>query len=147
MPYERRGALYEQHSVLSDLQTRRNMTLQKFRYLDHLLPFYVEKEQSFLFIERSQMDNSNQSKTANLASTSVETTPLSWGKSYLMCPPDYFGVFYEINPWMDRENRPDFELAIEQWHNLVANLRRAAAKVEMIEPLKDLPDMLFVPNP
>ena len=53
-----------------------------------------------------------------------------------MCPPDYFGVFYEINPWMHRENRPDFELAIEQWHNLVANLRRAGAKVEVIEPVK-----------
>src|SRR5260370_16782750 len=98
MPYERRGALYEQHSVLSDLQTRRNMTLQKFRYLDHLLPFYVEKEQSFLFIERSQMDNSNQSKTANQASTSVETTPLSWGNSSLISPPASFGLFSETHP-------------------------------------------------
>src|SRR5260370_14464299 len=134
MPYERRGALYEQHSVLSDLQTRRNMTLQKFRYLDHLLPFYVEKEQSFLFIERSQMDNSNQSKTANQASTSVETTPLSWGKSHLMCPPDYFGVFYEINPSTHLENRALFELAIEQWHNFAANLRQVGAQVEITRP-------------
>ena len=83
---------------------------------------------------------------ANLANTSLETTPLSWGKSYLMCPPDYFGVFYEINPWMDQENRPDFELALEQWHNLVANLRRAGARVETIEPVKELPDMVFVAN-
>ncbi len=63
-----------------------------------------------------------------------------------MCPPDYFGVFYEINPWMHQEIRPDFELAVEQWHNLVANLRRAGAKVEMIEPVKELPDMVFVAN-
>jgi hypothetical protein len=101
------------------------MPLERFCYVDHLLPFYLKEELSFIVIERSQMDNSNQSKTANQASTSVEPTPLSWGKSYLMCPPDYFGVFYEINPWMHRENRPDFELAIEQWHNLVANLRHA----------------------
>src|SRR5256886_6325827 len=92
------------------------------------------------------MDNSNQSQTANQASTSVDPIPLSWGKSYLMCRPDYFGVFYEINPWMHRENRPDFELAIEQWHNLVSNLRRAGAKVEIIEPVKELPDMVFVAN-
>ncbi len=63
-----------------------------------------------------------------------------------MCPPDYFGVFYEINPWMHQENRPDFELAQEQWHNLVATLRRAGAKVETIEPVKGLPDMVFVAN-
>jgi N-dimethylarginine dimethylaminohydrolase len=92
------------------------------------------------------MDKSNQSKTAHHANTSLETIPLSWGKSYLMCSPDHFGVFYEINPWMHQENRPDFELAIEQWHNLVANLRRAGATVETIEPVKGLPDMVFVAN-
>ncbi len=63
-----------------------------------------------------------------------------------MCPPDYFGVFYEINPWMHQEIRPDFELAVEQWHKLVANLRQAGAKVETIEPVKELPDMVFVAN-
>lgn len=47
---------------------------------------------------------------------------------------------------MHRENRPDFELAVEQWHNLVSNLRRAGAKVEIIEPVKELPDMVFVAN-
>ena len=92
------------------------------------------------------MDKSNQPETANQANTLVETTPLSWGNSYLMCPPDYFGVFYEINPWMHQENRPDFELAMEQWLNLVANLRRAGANVETIEPVKELPDMVFVAN-
>src|SRR5215467_11245294 len=92
------------------------------------------------------MDHSKQSNTANQASTSGEKPPLSWGKSYLMCPPDYFGVFYEINPWMHQENRPDLELAMEQWHNLVANLRRAGANVEIIEPVKELPDMVFVAN-
>src|SRR5947207_6670989 len=92
------------------------------------------------------MDKLNQPETANQANTAVETAPLSWGKSYLMCPPNYFGVFYEINPWMHQENRPDFELAIEQWHTLVANLRRAGARVETIEPVKELPDMVFVAN-
>jgi N-dimethylarginine dimethylaminohydrolase len=92
------------------------------------------------------MDNSNHLQIANQVNIPVEATPLSWGKSYLMCPPDYFGVFYEINPWMHQENRPDCELAMEQWHNLVANLRRAGATVETIEPVKGLPDMVFVAN-
>src|SRR5260370_15842025 len=92
------------------------------------------------------MDKSNQSKTANHANISLEAIPLSWGKSYLMCPPDHFGVFYEINPRMHQENRPDFDLAIEQWHNLVSNLRRAGPTVETIEPVKELPDMVFVAN-
>jgi N-dimethylarginine dimethylaminohydrolase len=92
------------------------------------------------------MDNFNQSQLDNQANTSVETIPLSWGHSFLMCPPDYYEVYYAINPWMDQENRPDLELAMEQWLNLVANLRRAGAKVEIIEPVKELPDMVFTAN-
>src|SRR5947209_13862829 len=92
------------------------------------------------------MDKLNQPETANQANTSVETAPLSWGKSYLMCPPDYFGIFYEINPWMNQEVRSDPELAHEQWHNLLANLEKAGASVKAIEPVKSLPDMVFVAN-
>ncbi|HLH62500.1 MAG TPA: arginine deiminase-related protein [Ktedonobacteraceae bacterium] len=91
------------------------------------------------------MDNSNLPNISS-AHIPVEAMPLSWGKSYLMCPPDYFGVFYEINPWMHQEDRPDFDLAMEQWQNLAANLRRAGATVEIIEPVKGLPDMVFVAN-
>ena len=47
---------------------------------------------------------------------------------------------------MHQEVRPNFELAMEQWHNLVANLRQAGATVEIIEPVKELPDMVFVAN-
>ena len=37
---------------------------------------------------------------------------------FLVCPPDYFDVIYEINAWMDVEDRPDHSLAKEQWdHN------------------------------
>src|SRR5437763_15654880 len=78
--------------------------------------------------------------------TSAETQGLSWGRSYLMCPPDYFGVFYEINPWMHTENVADRDLAQEQWHHLVANLRRAGATVKMMEPVKSLPDLVFTAN-
>jgi N-dimethylarginine dimethylaminohydrolase len=92
------------------------------------------------------MNNSNQPEITIQANTLVEPTPLSWGKSYLMCPPDYFGIFYEINPWMHQEVRSDPELAHEQWHNLLANLEKAGASVKAIEPVKSLPDMVFVAN-
>ena len=70
------------------------------------------------------MDNLN---SFEYTDTSTEASALSWGRSYLMCPPDYFGIFYEINPWMHTENATDRDLAQEQWHNLVANLRQAGA--------------------
>jgi N-dimethylarginine dimethylaminohydrolase len=35
---------------------------------------------------------------------------------------------------------------MEQWQNLAANLRRAGATVEIIKPVKGLPDMVFVAN-
>lgn len=71
---------------------------------------------------------------------------LSWGRTYLMCPPDYFGVFYEINPWMHTEVAPDRDLAQKQWHDLVANLRQAGATVKTMEPVDGLPDLVFTAN-
>src|SRR5438105_2401182 len=102
--------------------------------------------ESYPVIERVQMNNSNQSEITTQANTLIEPTPLSWGKSYLMCPPDHFGIFYEINPWMHQEVRSDPDLAHEQWHSLVANLEQAGASVKAIEPVKSLPDMVFVAN-
>ena len=92
------------------------------------------------------MNNSNQSEITTQANTFAEPVPLSWGNSYLMCPPDHFGVFYEINPWMHQEVRSDPDLAQEQWCNLVANLEQAGATVKAIQPVESLPDMVFVAN-
>ena len=36
----------------------------------------------------------------------------------LMCPPDYYGIEYEINPWMDRRRQADHALAWQQWTQL-----------------------------
>lgn len=63
-----------------------------------------------------------------------------------MCPPDYFSVFYEINPWMHADITPDRDLAQRQWHDLVANLRSAGAVVETMEPVEGLPDLVFTAN-
>ena len=63
-----------------------------------------------------------------------------------MCPPEHFGVLYEINPWMHREVAVDLELARAQWGELVATLVEAGAEVELLEPHPGLPDLVFTAN-
>ncbi|MDH5552460.1 MAG: arginine deiminase-related protein [Nitrosomonas sp.] len=65
---------------------------------------------------------------------------------FFMCPPDYFGVEYNINPWMTNNlGRVDAKLAKQQWHNLFETLSQYA-KIEQIEPQPQLPDMVFTAN-
>jgi len=73
-------------------------------------------------------------------------TELSWGRSYLMCPPQHFGVLYEINPWMHEEVAVEHETAAQQWQDLVANLRLAGAEVVTMDPQPDVPDLVFTAN-
>jgi N-dimethylarginine dimethylaminohydrolase len=65
----------------------------------------------------------------------------------LMCRPDYYGVFYEINPWMDVRRQADRVLALRQWqalHDLLAGELRVA--VEVLRPVPGLPDLCFTAN-
>ncbi len=65
----------------------------------------------------------------------------------LMCPPDYFGVEYEINPWMSMERAVDPVRAREQWQHLYETLTGpVAAEVLLVEPRPGLPDMVFTAN-
>lgn len=63
-----------------------------------------------------------------------------------MCPPSYFGVLYEINPWMHREVSVDRDRAREQWLALRAALEDAGAAVEAMEPEATVPDLVFTAN-
>lgn len=92
------------------------------------------------------MDILGQSEITKHVDMTAEARELPWGWSYLMCPPEHFGVLYEINPWMKREVRPDRDLAYEQWHKLVANLRQAGATVKTMQPVESLPDLVFAAN-
>ncbi len=38
----------------------------------------------------------------------------------LMCPPDHYGIEYEINPWMSRQRQADHAVAVRQWNDLRA---------------------------
>ena len=73
-------------------------------------------------------------------------TELAWGRRYLMCPPEHFGVLYEINPWMHKEVRVDREQAHEEWERLKATVESAGASVEVLEPHADVPDLVFTAN-
>lgn len=64
-----------------------------------------------------------------------------------MCPPDYFGIEYEINPWMRLSNQSDPVRARDQWQELHRVLtRELGAVVELLEPVKGLPDLVFTAN-
>ena len=64
----------------------------------------------------------------------------------LMCPPDFFGIEYEINPWMKRECPAEHALAVRQWSNLKDVLESLGAKVSLMRPEPGLPDLVFTAN-
>ena len=64
----------------------------------------------------------------------------------LMCPPDFYGIEYEINPWMSRLRQSDRELAQRQWRDLRALLERLGARISTLEPVPGLPDLVFTAN-
>ncbi len=73
--------------------------------------------------------------------TSSRTSP-----TVLMCPPNYYGVAYEINPWMSRTRGADRRRAQRQWETLYELVRDRGAQVKLIEPQPGLPDMVFTAN-
>jgi N-dimethylarginine dimethylaminohydrolase len=64
----------------------------------------------------------------------------------LMCPPDHYGIEYEINPWMSRARGSDPALARTQWSGLRIKLEAAGAKISLLEPVVGLPDLVFTAN-
>ena len=65
----------------------------------------------------------------------------------LVCPPDYFQIDYEINPWMRRANAVDPARAVGQWHALMLVLAQdVGAGIEQMRPVEGLPDMVFTAN-
>jgi len=73
-------------------------------------------------------------------------TELDWGRRYLVCSPAFFGVLYEINPWMHRHVKVDLERARAQWEGLADMLRAAGAVIDVMEPHPNLPDLVFTAN-
>jgi len=64
----------------------------------------------------------------------------------LMCPPEFYGIEYEINPWMSRERPADREIAKHQWQALYEILTSVGADIRLQEPVAGLPDLVFTAN-
>jgi N-dimethylarginine dimethylaminohydrolase len=63
-----------------------------------------------------------------------------------MCPPDFFGVSYAINPWMEGEQgHTELSRAKQQWMALKRRIARAA-DVSLLAPRENLPDLVFTAN-
>ncbi|OCB27898.1 N-dimethylarginine dimethylaminohydrolase [Mycobacterium malmoense] len=67
-------------------------------------------------------------------------------RRYGMTPPAFFAVEYAINPWMDTATPVDVALAHAQWEALRATYLRLGHRVELIEPVRGLPDMVYAAN-
>jgi N-dimethylarginine dimethylaminohydrolase len=63
-----------------------------------------------------------------------------------MCAPDYFGVRYEINPWMHVSEAPDRRLAMRQWRALRAAYEELGVEVVTLPPVPEQPDLVFTAN-
>ncbi|HEY6565747.1 MAG TPA: amidinotransferase, partial [Pirellulaceae bacterium] len=64
----------------------------------------------------------------------------------LMCPPDYYGIEYEINPWMNRRRQVDHAVAVAQWNSLRDLLASLGARITLLAPVPGLPDLVFTAN-
>lgn len=63
-----------------------------------------------------------------------------------MCPPEYFGIEYEINPWMSVEHGVNRGRAAAQWRALERTLIDLGVDVDLMTPVKGLPDLVFTAN-
>jgi len=64
----------------------------------------------------------------------------------LVCPPDYFDVVDQKNPYMTRESAVDHAKARQQWDRLCSVLQQTGCEIETISPVQGLEDMVFSAN-
>ena len=67
-------------------------------------------------------------------------------RRFLVCEPRHFAVQYAINPWMHPDAPVDVDLARDQWQALIHAYRTHGHTVDIVEPVADLPDMVFAAN-
>jgi arginine dihydrolase len=74
------------------------------------------------------------------------TEPLARPRHYLMCRPEHFEVRYAINPWMRPDEPVDRERALDQWETLRQTYLDLGHRVDLIDPVAGLPDMVYAAN-
>lgn len=65
------------------------------------------------------------------------------GRAFLLCRPTHFDVTFEINPWMDRQNRPDRSQSEVEWSSLRAVIEDRGARTFAMDMVAGLSDMVF----
>ncbi len=77
-------------------------------------------------------------------SPAVPATPHYTRPTFLMCPPEWYGVDYVLNPWMaGNVHRSSRDLAFAQWKGMY-NVLRGVADVRLLHPEPGCPDMVFL---
>jgi len=64
----------------------------------------------------------------------------------LLCPPNFFDVIDQKNPYMTRNSAVDRVKARKQWENLCSVLQQSGYEIETISPIEGLEDMVFAAN-
>jgi N-dimethylarginine dimethylaminohydrolase len=64
----------------------------------------------------------------------------------LVCPPDYFDVVDQKNPYMTGKSAVDRAKARTQWETLCNVLQQSGCEIETIAPVQGLEDMVFTAN-
>ncbi|MHA6615525.1 dimethylargininase [Pseudonocardia sp. DLS-67] len=72
--------------------------------------------------------------------------PVARQRHYLMCRPAHFEVRYAINPWMRPGAPVDRGRALAQWEALRQTYLDLGHRVELIDPVPGLPDMVYAAN-
>ncbi|MCX7407677.1 MAG: arginine deiminase-related protein [Planctomycetales bacterium] len=72
--------------------------------------------------------------------------PMFTRPTILMCPPDFYGIEYEINPWMNRSVPSDLAKSREQWQALHDLLVSLGVDVRLMPAAEGLPDLVFTAN-
>jgi N-dimethylarginine dimethylaminohydrolase len=67
-------------------------------------------------------------------------------RHYVMTPPQFFAVDYAINPWMDTTKPVDAGVAMAQWQQLHDLYLQLGHRVDLVEPVPGLPDMVYAAN-
>jgi len=67
-------------------------------------------------------------------------------RHYVMTAPRFFAVDYAINPWMDTSIGVDVDVATAQWEHLRDTYRRLGHRVDLVDPVPGLPDMVYAAN-
>ena len=63
-----------------------------------------------------------------------------------MCRPNYYGIYYSINPWMNTTKPASQPVSMEQWDNLKDRLIEHGAAIEYVGGREGYPDMVFTAN-